>query len=271
MLDYRNRTDVANFGNSRNIGDILNNPLISIGDQIEGARHQKYLITSANDGMVYVFNATKDKTKPYDLKFNYMPLNMQRQSNDNSDLAQHYFQDLTDNQYGQFTTKPHRYLLNGGMVEQQTDDRGDGVKQTFMVSTMGQGGRGAFAINISGKDIVSQNNIGVDNMSSPDWYKDLQLFRTPAGNNNKFGYTVGTPAVARIRINYGSSKADVNSYKHNNVAAAFISNGYNYSDTLATDTARKESAESALYVYNVLGADVGTDGYKLLGNKGDLI
>lgn len=271
VLDYRNRTDVANFGNSRNIGDILNNPLISIGDQLEDMRHQKYLITSANDGMVYVFGATKDKAKPYDLKFNYMPLNMQRQSNDNSDLAQHYFQDLTDNQYGQFTTKPHHYLLNGGMVVQQTDDRGDGVKQTFMVSTMGQGGRGAFAINIGGKDILSQQNIGVDNMSSPDWYKDLQLFRTPAGNNNKFGYTVGTPAVARIRVNYGNSRADVNSYKHNIVAAAFISNGYNYSDTLATDTARKESAESALYVYNALGADVGTDGYKPLGNKGDLI
>ncbi len=271
ILDYRNRTDIENFGSSRNVGDILNNPLISMGDPVEGMRHQKYLITSANDGMVYVFGATKDKNQPYDLKFNYMPLNMQRQSNDNSDLNNHYYQDLTDNQYGQFTTKPHRYLLNGGMVVQQTDDRGDGIKQTFMVSTMGQGGRGAFAINIGGKDILSRENIGIDNMNSPDWYKNLQLFRTSDGTSNKFGYTVGMPAVARIRVNYGTSLADTKSYKHNIVAAAFISNGYNYSDTLAKDTERKQSAESALYVYNVLGADVGTDGYKPLGNKGDLL
>ena len=271
ILDYRNRTDVENFGSSRNVGDILNNPLISMGDPVEGMRHQKYLITSANDGMVYVFGATKDKNQPYDLKFNYMPLNMQRQSNDNSDLNNHYYQDLTENQYGQFTTKPHRYLLNGGMVVQQTDDRGDGIKQTFMVSTMGQGGRGAFAINIGGKDILSRENIGIDNMNSPDWYKNLQLFRTSDGTSNKFGYTVGMPAVARIRVNYGTSLADTKSYKHNIVAAAFISNGYNYSDTLAKDTERKQSAESALYVYNVLGADVGTDGYKPLGNKGDLL
>ncbi len=272
VLNYRDRQDVKDFGSSRNIGDILNNPLLSFGDALPNARHQKYLITSSNDGLVYVFGATNDNTKPYDLKFNYMPLNMQRQSNDNSDLNTHYFKDLTDNEYGQFSTdKPHRYLLNGGMIVQQTDDRGDGIKQTFMVSTMGQGGRGAFAINIGGKDILTRANIGVENMNSPDWYKNLQLFRTEDGINNKLGYTVGTPAVARIRVNYGTSLADTKSYKHNIVAAAFISNGYNYTDTLAQDTARKEAQESALYVYNILGADVGTDGYKPLGNKGDLI
>ena len=271
VLDYRKRTDVENFGSSRNIGDIINNPLLPFGGQMEGSGHQKYLITSANDGMVYVFGGTNDKNKPYDLKFNYLPLNIQRQSNDSSDLVQHYLKDQTSNEYGQFITNPHRYLLNGGMIVQQTDDRKDGVRQTFMVSTMGQAGRGAFAINIGGKDILTKQSIGVDNMSSADWYKNLELFRTPNGRDNKFGFTVSTPSVARIRIDYGADKADPKSFKHNIVAAAFISNGYNYSDTLASDTERKVANESALYVYNALGADVGTNGFKKMGGKGELI
>ena len=72
VLDYRQRNDKANHGSTRNMGDIINNPIETIGDN--EFNKQKYLITSANDGMVYVFRATNSDNNPYDLKFNYMHL-----------------------------------------------------------------------------------------------------------------------------------------------------------------------------------------------------
>ena len=276
VLDYRQRTDspIAGFGGTRDMGDIIDNPIITAGN-LDGD-YQKYMITSANDGMVYVFGATNNANF-YDLKFNFMPMNIERQSNDGSDLVSHYYKDLTHNEYGKNSEHPHRYLLNGGMVVQQTEQSVDPAtgqprpQQTFMVSTMGQAGRGAFAINIGGNDLVSKEPIGVDNMGSAGWYKDISLFQTPTGKDNYFGFTIGTPAIGRLRVNEDPD-ASATSVANHIREAAFISNGYNYSETLASDHASLRSTDSALYIYDILGVDVGTDGYKRTDfNKGELI
>ena len=275
-LIYRQRTDspLAGFGGTRDMGDIIDNPIITAGN-LDGD-YQKYMITSANDGMVYVFGATNNANF-YDLKFNFMPMNIERQSNDGSDLVSHYYKDLTHNEYGKNSEHPHRYLLNGGMVVQQTEQSVDPAtgqlrpQQTFMVSTMGQAGRGAFAINIGGNDLISKNPIGVDNMGNADWYKNISLFQTPTGQNNYIGFTIGTPAIARLRVNEDPDASPTSVANHIR-EAAFISNGYNYSSTLANDHASHPSPESALYIYDILGVDVGTDGYKKTGySKGELI
>ncbi|NUE67212.1 PilC/PilY family type IV pilus protein [Snodgrassella sp. ESL0253] len=278
VLDYRQRgtSPMPGFGETRNMGDIIDNPIITAGNKDEGSNLLKYMITSANDGMVYVFRATNDKTHFYDLKFNFMPMGIERQSNDGSDLVAHYYKYLTDNNYGKNSEHPHRFLLNGGMVAQQTEQSNDKEgkprpQQTFMLSTMGQAGRGAFAINIGGKDLVSRQPIAVDNMGSSGWYNDVSLFQTPTGQNNYFGFTVGTPAIARLRVNeeLGASATAVENHIRE---AAFIGNGYNYSSTLGSDNAGSLSSESALYIYDILGVDVGTDGYRKTGfRKGDLI
>ncbi|PIT52400.1 hypothetical protein BHC44_09280 [Snodgrassella alvi] len=277
VLDYRQRTasPIEGFGKTRDMGDMIDNPIITAGNIDKNSGLQKYMITSANDGMVYVFRATNNKQYPYDLKFNFMPMGIERQSNDGSDLVAHYYKDLTYNDYGS-SKHPHRFLLNGGMVVQQTEqskDRNgdDRPQQTFMVSTMGQAGRGAFAINIGGNELVSRRPIAVDNMGSSGWYNDVSLFQTPTGSNNYFGFTVGTPAIARLRVNE-DPKASPTSVANHIREAAFISNGYNYSSTLASDNASQLSIESALYIYDILGVDVGTDGYTRTGfRKGDLI
>ena len=275
-LIYRQRTDspLAGFGGTRDMGDIIDNPIITAGN-LDGD-YQKYMITSANDGMVYVFGATNNANF-YDLKFNFMPMNIERQSNDGSDKVRHYYKDLTHNEYGKNSEHPHRYLLNGGMVVQQTEQSVDPAtgqlrpQQTFMVSTMGQAGRGAFAINIGGNDLISKNPIGVDNMGNADWYKNISLFQTPTGQNNYIGFTIGTPAIARLRVNEDPDASPTSVANHIR-EAAFISNGYNYSSTLANDHASHPSPESALYIYDILGVDVGTDGYKKTGySKGELI
>ena len=276
VLDYRQRTDspIAGFGGTRDMGDIIDNPIITAGNLDGGL--QKYMITSANDGMVYVFGATNNANF-YDLKFNFMPMNIERQSNDGSDLVSHYYKDLVNENYGKSDKYPHRFLLNGGMVVQQTEQSVDPAtgqlrpQQTFMVSTMGQAGRGAFAINIGGNDLVSKEPIGVDNMGSAGWYKDISLFQTPTGKDNYFGFTIGTPAIGRLRVNEDPD-ASATSVANHIREAAFISNGYNYSETLASDHASLRSTDSALYIYDILGVDVGTDGYKRTDfNKGELI
>jgi type IV pilus assembly protein PilY1 len=278
VLDYRRRTTspVEGFGETRDMGDMIDNPIITAGNIDKSNGLQKYMVTSANDGMVYVFRSTNDEKHPYDLKFNFMPMGIERQSNDGSDLVAHYYKDLTHNDYGRNSLHPHRFLLNGGMVVQQTEqskDRNgnDRPQQTFMVSTMGQAGRGAFAINIGGNELVSGRAIAVDNMGSSGWYNDVSLFQTPTGPNNYFGFTVGTPAIARLRVNEDLNASPTSVANHIR-EAAFISNGYNYSSSLASDNAGQPSTESALYIYDILGVDVGTDGYTRTGfAKGDLI
>lgn len=269
VLDYRTRRSLPDFGNTRDLGDIIDNPILTAGN-IENNR-QRYLITSANDGMVYVFRSSNNSNFPYDLKFNYMPMGIERQSNDGSDLVAHYYKDLTSKKYGANDNFPHRFLLNGGMTVQQTDGSNGRPQQIFMVSTLGQAGRGAFAINIGGYDIITGRPLAGDNMQSPSWYEDVFLFQTPSGKNNQFGYTVGTPAIARVRVNSNINASDSSITDHIR-QAAFISNGYNYSPSLAQDITAKPSPESALYIYDILGIDVGTQAYTHTGSKkGDLI
>ena len=269
VLDYRTRRPLKDFGNTRDIGDIIDNPILTAGN-IENNR-QQYLITSANDGMVYVFRSSNSSNHPYDLKFNYMPMGIERQSNNGSDLIAHYYKDLTSKKYGSNDSYPHRYLLNGGMVVQQTDGSNNRPQQIFMVSTLGQAGRGAFGINIGGHDVITGRPLAAENMNSSNWYQDVFLFQTPSGKDNQFGYTVGTPAIARVRVNKAANASDTSITDHIR-QAAFISNGYNYSSTLAQDISAKPSPESALYIYDILGIDVGTKAYARTGTKkGELI
>ena len=251
------------------MGDIFSNNISYIGDT--ESPFPKYMITSANDGMVYVFKYTNDDTNPYSLKFNYMPMGIERQSNDGSDLVEHYYKDFVQNKYGEDSTQPHRYLMNGQVFLRQTEARKEKDPQlSFMLATMGQAGRGAFAINIGGKDLTSNTAVAADDIVSGDWYNKVPLFQTPSGEDNKFGYTIGKPAIGRLRVNKGDP--DSVSVANHVRQVGFISNGYNYSDTLESDNLPQMSEESSLYIYDLLGIDVGTDGYKKTGDsKGTLI
>lgn len=264
VLKYRERTD------NNKMGDILSNNISYIGKD-ENSSFQKYMVTSANDGMVYVFKSTDDNKNPYELKFNYMPMGIDRQSNDGSDLVEHYYKDFVQESYGTSSAQPHRYLMNGQVFLRQTEDRGkDSPQLTIMLATMGQAGRGAFAINIGGKDLTSDTAVAADDIVSENWYEKVPLFRTPSGENNKFGYTIGKPAIGRLRVNKGDP--DSVSVANHVRQVGIISNGYNYSDTLESDNLPQMSEESSLYIYDLLGIDVGTDGYEKTGDsKGTLI
>ena len=247
------------------IGDIIHNTIEST---------DMYVVTSANDGMVHVYKQVYNPSKPtYKAAFTFMPLSVERESTDGSDLAQNYFKDLTNVSYGKVKDAPHRYLLDGGLTLVKTPRigrDGDPLSSTkprlvFLVSNLGQAGRGAFAINIGGNKLTNGSYFDLGSGSkSPKPYKDFVLFQTPIGNDNEFGYTIGSPGVGITRVNRDNN-APTNTYTDHLRETAFINNGVNFPGKEISEN------ESALFIYDILGVDVGAntniDNFKKDGDK----
>lgn len=270
QLDYRIRpvADLANnINDQRSMGDIIDNSILAIGDFDKATRRQEFVVTSTNDGMVYVFKSQNNTVHPYDLKFNYAPAKMDRASNNGSDYVGKYYHKPTLNGYGNDSeNNPHHYLLNGGMVVRSTDAHQNSKgKQIFMASTMGQAGRGAFAINIGGVERNSGDKIAASNIDAANWHQSVKLFETPKGADNQFGYTISTPQIGRVQIKPDSTAAknDTSSGIH---YATFVSNGYQY-NTIGTNN----QDIPTLYIYESLGQDVGLTPAEPQFNKGDLL
>ena len=256
QLDYRERplADAANnITDQRSMGDIIDNSILAVGDVKD--KRQEFVVTATNDGMVYVFRSQNSATNPYDLKFNYAPAKMERSSNDGSDYVGKYYKDTTRTGYGQDSeNNPHRYLLNGGMVTRSTGAGGKG-KQFFLASTMGQAGRGAFAINIGGVDRTTGVAIAANGMDKAGWQSHVKLFETASGASNQLGFTIGSPQVGRVQVDT-SSVATTHDTGANIHYGVFVSNGYNYKTNYA-NTNSPYADTPALYVYEGLGQDVG--------------
>lgn len=174
----------------RDLGDIVNSPITAVGD---------YLATAANDGMVHIF---KKSGGGYNLKLSYIPGEMPRKDLDNkdSDLAKDLHNFANENYTGGL------YGVDGGFVLRQYKDR------VFMFGAMGQGGKGAYALDLTKAD---SNQTGVS------------LFDV---TGNGLGYTVGTPQIGKT---------------HNGKYAAFLASGY------ATKDIDSQENQTALYVYDL--------------------
>ncbi|WP_301883038.1 PilC family type IV pilus tip adhesin [Neisseria uirgultaei] len=174
----------------RDLGDIVNSPVTAVGD---------YLATAANDGMVHIF---KKSGGGYNLKLSYIPGEMPRKDLDNkdSDLAKDLHNFANENYTGGL------YGVDGGFVLRQYKDR------VFMFGAMGQGGKGAYALDLTKAD---SNQTGVS------------LFDV---TGNGLGYTVGTPQIGKT---------------HNGKYAAFLASGY------ATKDIDSQENQTALYVYDL--------------------
>ena len=268
ILDYRVRP-LANgtTTDQRSMGDIIDNSILAIGEMRN--KRQEFVVTATNDGLVYVFQSQDNKDSPYDLKFNYAPAKIERNSNDGSDYVGKYYKDTTREKYGDNSmTNPHRYLLNGGMVARSTDTNGQG-KQVFLASNMGQAGRGAFAINIGGVNRSTGQPIAANNVANNNWQTEVKLFETPSGSTNTLGYTIGSPQIGRVQVDTSSTAPlhDTGSHVRYGV---FVSNGYNYK-TDYKDTNSAYADTPALYVYEGLGQDVGLQATSGSYTKGEVI
>ncbi|HFA1180143.1 TPA: pilus assembly/adherence protein PilC, partial [Neisseria gonorrhoeae] len=236
---YRIRTKEDDNDKPRDLGDIVNSPIVAVDG---------YLATAANDGMVHIFkkNGGSDE-RSYNLKLSYIPGTMPRQYFDNDTSA------LKDSTLAQelrtFAEKGYvgeRYGVDGGFVLRRITDDQDKQKHFFMFGAMGLGGRGAYALDLS--KIDSSNLTGVSMF-------DVQNDKNNNNNKNdsnrvKLGYTVGTPQIGKTQ---------------NGKYAAFLASGYAAKDINSNDN------KTALYVYD-LGNTLGTPIAKIevKGGKGGL-
>ena len=229
---YRIRpTDPTNASkDERNLGDILDGSVAAIGDKRDN--RQEFLVAAANDGMVHIFrNGTP--SNPYDLKLSYIPAGMEREDDQGqATTLGKVLKDIARDGYGSST--PHRYMVNGGFVLRQTPD-----KQTFMFGAMGQGGRGAYALNIG----------AVANSDRSGWNTTVPLFETKKGSDNKLGYTIGSTQIGRVSIKRDTTPVNLES---NVRYAGFLASGYRTEDVNSADN------ETALYVYDMTGKEAGT-------------
>ena len=229
---YRIRpTDSADSSkDERNLGDILDGSVAAIGDKRDN--RQEFLVAAANDGMVHIFrNGTS--SNPYDLKLSYIPAGMEREDDQGqATTLGKVLKDVARDGYGSST--PHRYMVNGGFVLRQTPD-----KQTFMFGAMGQGGRGAYALNIG----------AVANSDRSGWNTTVPLFETKKGSDNKLGYTIGSTQIGRVSIKRDTTPVNLES---NVRYAGFLASGYRTEDVNSADN------ETVLYVYDMTGKEAGT-------------
>ncbi|EMT7656558.1 pilus assembly/adherence protein PilC, partial [Neisseria gonorrhoeae] len=216
---YRIRTKEDDNDKPRDLGDIVNSPIVAVGG---------YLATSANDGMVHLFKRNGTDQRGYELKLSYIPGTMERKDIENQDST-------LAKELRTFAEKGYvgdRYGVDGGFVLRRITDDQDRQKYFFMFGAMGFGGRGAYALDLS--KIDSSNLTGV---SMFDVQNDKNNNKNDS-NRVKLGYTVGTPQIGKIR---------------NGKYAAFLASGYAAKDIVSQEN------KTALYVYdlgNTLGTPI---------------
>ncbi|HFC3345232.1 TPA: PilC family type IV pilus tip adhesin, partial [Neisseria gonorrhoeae] len=116
---YRIRTKEDDNDKPRDLGDIVNSPIVAVGG---------YLATSANDGMVHLFKRNGTDQRGYELKLSYIPGTMERKDieGNDSDLAK---------ELRAFAEKGYvgdRYGVDGGFVLRRITDDQDRQKHFFM-------------------------------------------------------------------------------------------------------------------------------------------
>ncbi|EMU4444044.1 pilus assembly/adherence protein PilC, partial [Neisseria gonorrhoeae] len=169
---YRIRTKEDDNDKPRDLGDIVNSPIVAVGG---------YLATSANDGMVHLFKRNGTNQRGYELKLSYIPGTMERKDIENQDST-------LAKELRAFAEKGYvgdRYGVDGGFVLRRITDDQDREKHFFMFGAMGLGGRGAYALDLT--KIDSNNLTGVSMF-------DVQNDKNNNNNDSnrvKLGYTVG--------------------------------------------------------------------------------
>ena len=200
--------------NKRNLGDIVNSPITAVGD---------YLATAANDGMVHIF---KRENGGYNLKLSYIPGTMPRKdlNNAESTLAKDLHNFANENYTGGL------YGVDGGFVLRKVNL--NGYDRVFMFGAMGQGGKGAYALDLTKAESGSPTGVSLFDITG-----------------NGLGYTVGTPQIGKTQ---------------NGKYAAFLASGYAAKDINSPEN------QTALYVYDLESSGTQIAKITVPGGKGGL-
>ena len=261
---YRIRAAAADAP-ARQMADVIDTPVVALGRVADDNAQQKYVVTAANDGMTYIFQATGVSNQPYGLKLNYLPAGMQRESADNSLTVGKTIRATAEDGYGKSGLNPHVYLNNGGISWVLTPKTGRMNQQYLLLGNMGQGGRGSYALNIGGNkrsDLAGNSPTGLDATEST-WLEDVPLWETVKGNTNTMGYTISTSIIGQVATkldNDRKPKKDEGVHLY-----AFVPNGHR-----SNVASIPYDSSPTLYVYDMIGQEFGTSMQKEIANRGKL-
>lgn len=279
VKEFRVRAEKAD-ADERQMGDVLNASTLGIGtiettvkDSVITKKYttSKYVVTGANDGMVYIFKSTGETEKPYQLALNYVPGGMQREGS--SDTLMKNLKNLAREDYGT-VANPHIYGVNGGIAYATTAATADRRQRTLALGAMGQGGRGVYALNIAGcertKATETCSEVGMD---SSDWLNSVPAWESGKVSSvdgdkvNKLGYTVGSPMLYQGATKSWSKEGDkLSPHITDGVKLlGFVANGYPGS---AAEMKTMHDGKPTLYIFDALGEELGTGATTSVTNSG---
>lgn len=160
--------------NGNVLGDFINTEPVSLNNG-------KDFVAGSNDGLLHYFRRDSNHDAFSEL-FAYAP---------SATLSK--IQHVASRSYGQ-SLNPHRYLVDGAIVTQDLN-MGTG-NETILVGSLGRGGKGIYALDLSKATAdTPQNiktNVGLWDYNSSDDSAYLGF------NGSSLGYTFGRPVIAKV-------------------------------------------------------------------------
>ncbi len=279
---YRDRSsDGSATDIDRYLGDILTGAVVSDGSYTKDyklsnnkiVKLSEFLMLNSNDGSLKMYQY-KDNNTPYELKLSYIPGATKRENNGR---IIEELKGRAEKDYGRDNAHPHLYFTGGGQMTQKASPRG----QNIVVSTLGQGGRGVFALNIKGQrdgDTAVKTGFSATT-SRDDRINHVPLWDSGAPVNNgqsansdlhtkiadTLGYTIGSAAVDLLALNRTTDGASPIMSSTSAVEAdirmvALVANGYEGTLTVPT-----------LHVVDAIGSKMHKTGAAYINTSGTLL
>lgn len=216
------------------LGDTINSNPVLVGppafnypDSLEAKSYSAFATTyanrtpmlyvGANDGMLHGFEATKSATTGGAERIAYVPSKVY------SNLAA-----LTVAEYGSSLVE-HRAFVDGSATAGDVFFSNDW--RTVLVGTLGNGGQGLFAL-----DVTDPTDFDEANADS------LVLWEFTDANDADLGYTYAQPMLVRL---------------HNGKWGVIVSNGYNSTENRGgSDTSISSTGNAVLYILDVSNGSV---------------
>lgn len=238
---YRSRTHQYEDGSTerRVLGDILDSRPLLTGDNL--GLSKELLSIGANDGMLHVFDGSADASAG-NVLFSFVPTPVMAKM---PQLLQPMYK--------------HKYFVNGQQVARRLGDNGD----VMLVGTLGAGGQGVYALNMSEAAKLSNFNTSAAAKSVVAWEYTSE-------NDADLGYTFGKANIAKLRDGTWAA-IFANGYNSvNNKAMLFVVNAETGALIRKIDTGFTVANGQANGLSEALVTDSNRDGYADFVYAGDL-
>lgn len=192
---YRIRPHNDSQNQNRYLGDVLGSSLVAMGVYNKsgytlGDSTREYLAVGSNDGMVHIFKKSGAQNHEYTDVFQYIPGMAKREGSETVNTA---LKKTAEEKYG---GAEHINLVNGQISWYETYASNKNTR-VIMSGVLGEGGRAAYALNISGKNATGGASIGLDADAS-QWLKGSGSGGGTAGQADYFGVPLWDTSSAVI-------------------------------------------------------------------------